>query len=165
MGQEPTFRATQDSELRSCWFEAMARPRIFGRDNMIIGNRFIGNVDIYISCGNATTEQMIAGTAPIDSYARCANNRVIGNRMGSGHIVVGTIAGTTVPDESALNNVLEANTRDSGGNAHTLVDSVNGFSPAQANTTVNPTTSEPFVAAVKLTPSDVGLNAPDPLCD
>jgi poly(beta-D-mannuronate) lyase len=164
LGLEPVFRSTQDSELRSCWFEAMPRPRIYGRDNLIIGNRFIGNVDIFISCGNATTEQVIAGTAPIDSYARCANNRVIGNRMGSGHIVVGTIAGTTVPDESALNNVLEANTRDSGAPAHTLTGTINGFSPGQVNTTVRATTTAAFTPAVKLTATGVGLNAADPLC-
>jgi hypothetical protein len=162
-----SFRTTANSELRSCWFEEGETIRVYGDDNLIIGNRVIGPGNIRISCGNATTDQMAAGTVSIASYARCANNRVIGNRVDTGTILVGgynNSAGNPPPSFSALNNTLEANTCDSGGAAHTLVDTIFGFSPAEVSTTVNETTAEPFTPAIKLTAADVGLIAPDPLC-
>jgi Chondroitinase B len=159
-------RAAAFMEWRSNWIENISSTalHLWGPDNLAIGNRFVGAVDLWVPAGNGNFADVKSGVAPIDTYAPATNNRVIGNRMGSGHILVGTYWSKGTPSVPANNNLLEANTRDSGGNAHALLTEHNGVSPVQTNTTVNATTSEPFTPAVKLTASDVGLNAADPSC-
>jgi hypothetical protein len=171
VGEELTFRTTNDTEVRSCWFENTPTRtiRCFGENHLIIGNRVVGGGDFIIACGNATMAEILSGAEPIDSYARTRNCRIIGNTMGSGRIIVGGYNPSQTPgnpiEYPALNNILQANRRTSGPPAHTLVNTILGFSPAQTGTTVSATTSAPFVPAVRLTSADVGLNAPDPLCD
>jgi chondroitinase B-like protein len=159
-------RAAAFMEWRSNWFENIGSTalHLWGPDNLAIGNRFVGAVDLWVPAGNGNFADVKSGAAPLKTYAPATNNRVIGNRMDSGHILVGAYWSRGTPSVPADNNLLEANTRDSGGDAHTLLVSHNGVSPVQLNTTVNATTSEPFTPAVKLTASDVGLNAADPLC-
>jgi hypothetical protein len=171
VGEELTFRTTNDTEVRSCWFENTPTRtiRCFGENHLIIGNRVVGAGDFIIACGNATMAEILSGAEPIDSYARTRNCRIIGNTMGSGRIIVGGYNQSQTPgnpiEYPALNNILQANTRTSGPPAHTLVNTILGFSPAQTGTTVSGTTSASFVRAVRLTSANVGLNAPDPLCN
>lgn len=160
-------RTCMNNEYRSNWFENIDADGIhmWGKNHLCIGNRFVGAMDTWVPCGVGDQDDVITGAEPIDTYARAEGSRIIGNTMETGHILVGHYwPGTGVPTHSAINNVLEANVRTAGGNAHTLINTINGFSPCQVNTTINASTSEPFTAAVKLTSSDVGLNAADPLC-
>jgi hypothetical protein len=138
---------------------------------LVIGNRFIGAIDAWAPVGNNSYASVVAGTAVPAYYMPATNSRYIGNRFGSGRLRVGEYWSNDTDDPADLpanNNLLEANTRDSEGSdgqpAHLLIASKFGVSPAQTNTTVNGTTTEPFTPAVKLTASDVGLLAPDPLC-
>jgi hypothetical protein len=162
------FRGPGNCEFRSNWFENAREVHGFGPNQLLIGNRFIGSVDFWAPVGNASFADIMADFANLGArYAPATGSRYIGNRFGSGNLRVGDYWGVdTNPgaDLPASNNLLEANTRDSGGNAHVLLASRYGVSPAQTNTTINATTGEPFVAAVKLTSSDVGLLADDPLC-
>ena len=164
------MRTSANCEIRSCWFEGPLRSdplMVRGPNNLVIGNRFIGGLNLGVWAGNASWADILSGAAGIGSYAPATESRIIGNRLGSGHILVGTYWGSdTNPGVSlpADSNLLEENTRDSGGSAGSLISSIHGFSPAQTNTTVNSTTSAPYTPAVKLTSNNVGLEAPDPLC-
>jgi hypothetical protein len=166
------FRGPGNCEIRSCWFENAREIHCFGKNQLIIGNRFIGSIDCWAPCGNVDYDVMLANfsTHPA-GYSAAESSLYVGNRFGSGNLIVGeywstdTQGGSGPASVPAMNNTLEANTRDSGGNVHILLPSKHGVSPAQVNTTINATTNEPFTPAVKLTSSDVGLLAPDPLCD
>jgi hypothetical protein len=163
------FRGPGNCEIRSCWFENAREIHCFGPNHLVIGNRFTGGINCWATVGNASFADIMADFGNLGArYAPTTDSRFIGNRFGSGNLRVGdywnidTNPGASVP---ASNNLLEANTRDSGGNAHVLLASRYAVSPAQINTTINATTAEPYVPAVKLSAADVGLNAPDPLCD
>ena len=159
------FRAGAHQELRSCWFENIDRVMAWQPDSLVIGNRFIGGVDCWVPVGNGSFEDQQSGAVPTNRYEPSTNSRFIGNRFGSGHLQIGQYWGNpfnpppSLPVENAL---LEANTRDSGGNAHEFITTF--VNPPDTGTTINATTDEPFVPAVKLTAADVGLNADDPLC-
>jgi Chondroitinase B len=168
-------RGTGRHEVRSCWFEYPGlSPNIgyqaFGDDNLVIGNRFVGALNLWVPSGVNTASNIVTetpgggGTNTVDDYARSGNGRFIGNRMGSGRILVGQYWDGANAWAPASGNRLEANTRDSGAPAHLLVASAGTLSPAQVNTTVRTTTTATFTRAVKLAASNVGLNAPDPLC-
>jgi hypothetical protein len=145
---------------------------VFGANHLFIGNRMAGGLNVRIGAGNATSAQIASGSAPIGSYARTTNCQIIGNRMGSGRLQIGAYWSVSNPEQAptvpALNNNLFENTRDSGADAHsfdagTLADG----SPRHSGTTFNDPGADPrfdYVPAVKLTPAEVGLAAPDPLC-
>jgi hypothetical protein len=160
------FRGSRHCELRSCWIENCRDTKAWGEDHLVIGNRFIagsnGPGNLWVPAGNGTWESIVAGGVT-DLYRAAKDSKFIGNRFGTGHLQLGEFwANNTSAFLPADNNLLEANTRDSGGNAH---ESHNEHvNPGHINTTINATTSEPFTPAVKLTSSDVGLNAPDTLC-
>jgi Chondroitinase B len=163
-------RSAANCELRSCWFEGSSHEatKWFGPGHLLIGNRLAGNINLWVPCGNGAFADIKAGTVPINRYAPSTNCLIIGNRMGSGNIIVGEFwSNNPAPGASvrANNNSLQANTRDGGGNAHLLLSTKHGLTPPHTNTTVSGSTSQSFVPAVKLTATDVGLNAPDPLCD
>ena len=165
------FRSGAHCEVRSCWWEGIERCMFWSEDNLIIGNRFVGAADAWVPCGNGTWEdQQNDLNFPTNRYEPATNSRFIGNRFGTGHFLVGQYhngaPGDPLPAYPANRNVLEANTRDGGGNAHLLV---NGGAqmplvPGSTNTTIRGTTTTAFVPAVKLTPANVGLAAGDPLC-
>ena len=164
-----SFRTAGNCELRSCWFEGASHEAMkgFGPGHLVIGNRFVGGINLWAPCGNASWANILSGAAPINTYAPTTNGRFIGNRMGSGNIIVGEFwpsnpsPGASFPADS---NLLEANTRDSGGSPEILLSTKFSLTPPHINTTVNSTTTETFTPAVKLTASDVGLPAADPLC-
>jgi hypothetical protein len=143
-------------ECRSNWFEGCVNNsplHVWHDDGLVIGNRFIGGLNFWVAAGT----KYGGITAPVvEGYGASRDGRIIGNRMGSGRIQVGGYwsGDPTVP---ALNNNLHGNTRDAGGDAHQLI------AGRHSGTTFN-ADNEPFVAAVKLAASDVGLAAPDPLC-
>jgi hypothetical protein len=150
-------RTSNNSLIKSCWFEDIrasgnAGLSIKGDNHLIVGNRFIGNVNCWISAGNGTADD-VAGDIIVHPAAR--NNQIVGNRMGSGFIEVGKFSGTN--SAPAEDNNLFANTRDSGGNAYTL-------DPTWSTGTTFNDPGLSFTPAVKLTSTEVGLNAPDPLC-
>jgi Chondroitinase B len=156
-------------EFRSNWFEGASHEvaKCWADNHLWIGNRFVGDIDLWVACGNASWEDLKDGTAPLDSYNPATNCEFIGNRFGSGHLRLGVFwsgctAGGQVADLPADNNLLAANTRDSGGAAHEEVTTC--LATSHTNTTISGTTEESFVPAVKLTAADVGLNAADPLC-
>ena len=152
-----SFRTTRDSELRSCWFERMSGTclNVFGPDHLVIGNRFVDGLSMRVAAGNGAWADMVSGAAPIETYAPATNCRIIGNTFEAGRMNVGGYWGTQNQTLPADGNLIEATTPPSA------VNLVSGW---ESNTTVNPTTTEPYETAVKLTPSDVGLDAPDPLC-
>jgi Chondroitinase B len=178
------FRGAFDCELRSCWIEDMARNptavRIFGDNQLIIGNRLVGADGILAANGLITPAEFISGAFDSDRYVACTNCKFIGNRFESGQITFGWgLSGTcNIPtnageddfvDEPVRNALLEANTRDDGGSIFTV--DTQCVNPAHVNTTINSTTSESYTPAVKIpvptgNPStdQVGLVAPDPLC-
>jgi hypothetical protein len=149
------FRQADNGEVRSCWFENMGGSAAFngwGRNHLIIGNRFVGKLNMRAApAGNAMAEEQIAG-AP-GRYSRADGNRIIGNVMDAGAIEVGTYWPNSDPrNRPAINNNLWNNT------GAVVLDPT-----WQTGTTFNED-NEPYVPATKLTPADVGLNAPDPLC-
>ena len=159
------FRSGAHCVVRSCWWENTEDPHFWSEDNLVIGNRFIGTLNAWVPCGNGSWEGQQDGSLPTNRYEPATNSRFIGNRFGSGHLQLGKYWNNFDPADTFLpanNNLLEANTRDSGGNAHEFITVP--LNPGHTNTTINATTAEPFVPAVKLTATDVGLNAPDPLC-
>jgi hypothetical protein len=162
---EVTFRTTRDTELRSCWFEGGDNIRVMGDDNLVIGNKVVGPDIMYIRAGNATTQEAIALSEPdgIGVYARCARNLVVGNVMDTGRIEVGFYPDAGIR-QSAIDNVLEANSRLAGEPHYILHTTQFGFTPAQERTTIRTTTSHPYEAPVKLLPSQVGLMVPDQYC-
>ena len=153
-------RTAPGLEVRSNWFEGTKSIplNVFARDGLVIGNRFMGALDCVVGAGNyywADTgwqDRIKAG------YPAADGRRVIGNRMGSGHIIVGGFwSGVKPPAVPARDVNLWGNTRDAGGDAHELLPD------RQVGTTFK-RDNEPFEPAVKLTPKDVGMSAPDPLC-
>lgn len=155
MGHYLQPRTGNNCEFRSNWFEAMPSHclNIWGDDHLVIGNRFVGNLNMRIGSGNATSDELIAGTVSVNSYACSRNGRFIGNVMGTGAILVGGYWSGDDNDEPAQDNNLYENT----GTVPLVPDKETG-------TTFN-VDNEPYTPAVKLTPADVGLSAPDPLCD
>jgi hypothetical protein len=152
-----SFRKTRDSELRSCWFERMSGTclNVFGPDHLVIGNRFVGGLNMRVAAGDGAWADVVSGARFEGTYAPATNCRIIGNTFETGRMHVGgywSIQTQTLP---AQGNVIEATSPPSA---------VNLISGWETDTTVNPTTTEPYEVAVKLTPSDVGLNAPGPLC-
>jgi hypothetical protein len=169
-----SFRTGDNGEIRSCWFETTRNPsfNLFGANHLFIGNRCAGALNVRVAAGNATSAQVAAGTVAIGAYARSDSCQIIGNRMGSGRLQIGGYWSVSNPEQAptvpALNNNLFENTRDSGADAHsfdagTLADG----SPRHSGTSFNDPGADSrfdYVPAVKLTASDVGLSAPDPLC-
>ena len=151
-------RQGQGLEVRSCWFENMSSGALkmwddsgisLGLKPLAIGNRFVGGHDLWIGAGNGNlTGQPF--------YHASIGGRYVGNHLESGRILVGAMWSDEPTVVNAQDNILEANIRASGGNAHQLV--------AATGTIINPTTVEPFTPAIKLNLGDVGLGAPDPLC-
>jgi hypothetical protein len=143
-------------EVRSCWFEGCAsNPLKCWDDNavpgvspLVIGNRVVGS-GMWIGSGTATT-----GGPNSDNggrgYHASIGGRYIGNRV-DGQIVVGQMWSNDVDVVPAQNNNLYQNT------GTEVIENATG--------TTHNVDNEPYVAAVKLTSSDVGLNAADPLCD
>jgi hypothetical protein len=128
---------------------------VFGPDHLVIGNRFVDGLSMRVAAGNGAWADMVSGAAPIETYAPATNCRIIGNTFEAGRMSVGGYWSTQNQTLPADGNVIEATSPPSA---------VNLIPAWETNTTVNSTTTEPYVAAVKLTPSDVGLNAPGPLC-
>jgi hypothetical protein len=165
------FRGSRHQELRSCWIENCRDTKAWGEDQLVIGNRIIAGPNgrnLWAPCGNGTWESIVAGGVT-DLYRAAKDSIFIGNRFSpgpstpAGFLQLGEFwANNTSAFLPADNNLLEANTRDGGGNAHEIHNE--HVNPGHTGTTINSTTNEPFTPAVKLTSSDVGLNAPDPLC-
>jgi hypothetical protein len=108
-----------------------------------------------VAAGDGAWADVVSGARFEGTYAPATNCRIIGNTFETGRMHVGgywSIQTQTLP---AQGNVIEATSPPSA---------VNLISGWETDTTVNPTTTEPYEVAVKLTPSDVGLNAPGPLC-
>ncbi len=154
-GHYISTRHGNNCTIRSNWFEGMAGRcfNLFGENHLFIGNRVIGGLSVRIPAGKATTAEITGGAEPIVEYVRSFQCRVIGNRMGSGYLEVGGYWGSGGQSLPAMDNNLYNNTRDSGGNAYTLIA---GW---EQGTTFN-VDNEPYEAAVKLTASEVGLDAP-----
>jgi hypothetical protein len=152
-----SFRTTRDSELRSCWFEGMKNSclNVFGPDHLVIGNRFVGGLSIRVAAGDGAWADRMSGAAPKGTYAPATNCRIIGNTFGTGRMNVGGYWSKQNPTLPANGNLIEATHPPSA---------VKRITAWEVNTTVNSTSAEPYEAAVRLTPSDVGLNAPDPQC-
>jgi hypothetical protein len=83
--------------------------------------------------------------------------------MDTGRIEVGFYPDAGIR-QSAIDNVLEANSRLAGEPHYILHTTQFGFTPAQERTTIRTTTSHPYEAPVKLLPSQVGLMVPDQYC-
>ena len=155
VGLYTQFRQGHFGEIRSCWWENVggsAAVNCWGKGHLIIGNRFIGNLKMRAAPAGSTTleKQLVQFTS---DYARADGNRIIGNVMDTGAIEVGTYWPNADPrDEPAINNNLWNNT------GTTVLD------PTWQTGTAFNEDNEPYVPATKLTPADVGLNAPDPLC-
>ena len=172
-----SFRTGDNGEIRSCWFERTKSPafNIFGSNHLFIGNRFVGRLNVRIGPGDAPSAQVAAGTVGLDAYAHSGSCQIIGNRMGSGRLQIGGYWSVdperpnTFPTSPALNNNLFENTRDVGGDAHSFDDGTlaDGDRRHAGTTFKDPGADSQFdyLPAVKLTDSDVGLAAPDPLCE
>jgi hypothetical protein len=159
------FRTGAHFEVRSCWFEALEDLHLWSEDNLFIGNRLVGGLNAWVPCGNGSWVDQQSGAVPTNRYEPSTNSTFIGNRLGTGRLQVGAFwpnNANPVASLPARNTLLEANTRDGGGNAHEFINTF--VNPGHVNTTVRTTTNQPFVAAVKLTAADVGLLADDPLC-
>ncbi len=159
IGEYLEFRAAGNGEIRSCWFENNGGAiKAFGPNHLIIGNRFV-NEDLWIASGNGDWENDRLSGNNIGRYAPATNNLVVGNQFDGNSVmhVGGYWPGGTTPPQSvpADGNTIEATTPESA----VVLDPT-----SQTDTTVNPTTTVPYTSAVKLTASDVGLNALDPLC-
>jgi hypothetical protein len=155
-------RAGGGWEVRSCWFEGLSRTSCLqcwddfeageesgpGRQ-LVIGNRLVGSHQLWIGAGNENGIETADGLPAPAPYHRSRLGRFIGNIVGGG-IHVGAMWSNQDNVHPALNNNLSNNTG--------TVINVN-----QQGTTFNPD-NESFTPAVKLTPSDVGMEAPDPLC-
>jgi hypothetical protein len=147
------MRKGNNCEFRSNWFENVSsRPiGIFGDNHLVIGNRIVGAGNTMWIC-SGDEPALACNTA---GYAPATNCRVIGNIV-DGDLDVGRHFDGLTKTDPAENNMIEAHT----GTIDTSTDSA-----WHTGTVTNPTASEPYVAAVKLTATDVGLNAADPLCD
>ena len=146
-------RMAENMEMRSNWFEGTTSEpvHIFGR-GLLIGNRFMGALKCWIAPGDFYWR----GKVDV-GYVASDGSRAIGNRMGSGYIQVGGYWSTRKAKVPARKTNLWGNTRDAGGDAYQLLDG------RHVETTFRKD-DEPYKPAVKLTPADVGLAAPDPLC-
>jgi hypothetical protein len=153
-----------DMTVRSCWFEGPKSDTLrVGSDNaLIIGNRFVGGQIIGVMAGTHTWSEIIAlGSPPANAYSAARWARIIGNVLDTGTIQVGRQVGSLTMNHPASGAVLQANTRNGApattSNGVIYVD--------QTDTTISALTAESFTPAVKLTPADVGLFAPDPACE
>jgi Chondroitinase B len=149
-------------EYRSKWWENVDPTKAWSEDSLWIGNRFIGGEPLWVPAGSGSWEDQQSGAVPSDRYEPATNSRFIGNRFGSGRLQLGQYWNNGSLTLPANNILLEANTRDSGGNAHEFITTF--LNPGATNVTVNTTTNEPFTPAVKLTANEVGVNPPGPLC-
>jgi Concanavalin A-like lectin/glucanases superfamily/Bacterial Ig domain/Chondroitinase B len=163
------LRSAFYGDIISCWFENIdGGIKPWGPQHKIHGNRFIGGMNLWCPIGNAEYQWMI-DNGPQARYANCTDSTFIGNRLDTGHITVGNFwSGAANPpvEFPADNCLIEENTRDAGSPVVTFQNgnANNPLNPGWTNITVNPTTSISYTPAVKLTSSDVGLNAPDPFC-
>jgi hypothetical protein len=139
-------------ELRSNWFENVnSHPlKVFGEGHLIIGNRCVGGT-LWVCSGNEPSLNCTSG-----GYAPAVDCRIVGNIVDN-DIDVGRLYSDLTKSADAVGNILEGNM---AGNIDLTTDA-----SWHSGTVVNPTTSEQYVAAVKLTAADVGLAAGDPLCD
>jgi hypothetical protein len=148
------------NEVRSCWFENMAHHclNIWGDEHLVIGNRLVGGSSMRVGAGSTDWDAMMAA-APVTisgGYGAARRCQVIGTTLDSGTIDVGGYWSTSTPSVTAQDNIIEATSPPAAVN---LIDG------RQEGTIVTPTTDQPFVPAVKLTPADVGPAAPDPHCN
>ena len=159
-------RNGHDWEVRSCWFEGGRNPtlQVMSDNGLIIGNRFFGGENLALFAGTRTrTETLAQGSQGGGNYDTCRGARVIGNVLGTGQIQVGSYWNNETPTVRAQSNLLAANIRNGG--AATTGNGVNLI--FETGTTVQSAVPAgfDFIPAVKLTPADVGLEAPDPMCD
>jgi hypothetical protein len=153
-----------DMTIRSCWFEGGRNPTLQAMsDNLlVIGNHFFGSQNCDIFAGNYTWDEIVAlGTPPSTAYSVARNPRVIGNILDTGSIRLGQFWSNLTAVHRVSNAVLEANSR--GGASATTSNGVSML--FETGTTIRATTEESYTPAVKLVPGDVGLFAPDAVCE
>jgi hypothetical protein len=150
-------RTASHNEVRSCWFENMKNNalNIWGDDHLVIGNRFVGDMHMRVGAGDGVWDDTLSG-GPIGIYAAARKNRIIGNSFDTGTMDVGGYWSGSTPTVPAQDNIIEATSPASA---------INLLPGRETGTVIKPTSNEPYVAAVKLTPADVGVDAPDPLCN
>lgn len=151
-------RYASNNEVRSCWFESMATRclNIWGDNHLVIGNRFVGNMHMRVGAGTADWDAALANKpGGAGGYNAARNCKIVGNKLDTGKIEVGGYWSSSTPTVPAQNNTIEATS------PATAVALIPG---RETGTVVKSTTSESYVPAVKLTPTDVGLAAVDPLC-
>ncbi|MEM7021229.1 MAG: LamG-like jellyroll fold domain-containing protein [Pseudomonadota bacterium] len=145
-------------EVRSCWFTDDLKTQyldVHGRGHLIVGNRFEGNTSMRIHAGNISYAEQAALPSVGGQYCAALDVLAVGNKFtGTGKLIVGGSYSSVSITDNAMNTRVEA----------TEPASAVDLSTNEDNTVISPTTTTSFVPAVKLTPSDVGLNVPDPLC-
>lgn len=178
LGMYLQLRHTNNSEVRSNWFESMNSSvalAVAGDDHLVIGNRFVGAMRMRVQSGTGTNTRVLAGTDPINIHPRAEGCQIIGNQIGStGTILIGGFWSSPTPSFAALDNNLFDNTKDGGGDAHSFDSgSLEGGGARHSGTTFNDPGADPeydYVAAVKIplptlaATDEVGMFAPDPKC-
>jgi Concanavalin A-like lectin/glucanases superfamily/Bacterial Ig domain len=140
-------------EVRSNWFQSMTGAPLKSWDDnavpgvfpLVIGNRLVSG-DLWVGAGTRTDENAT------NAYHASIGGKYIGNVMSNGSIRVGEMWSNQPNNIAAQNNTLYQNTA-SGGEV--IIN---------ATGTTHNVDNQPYVAAVKLTSSDVGPLASDPLC-
>jgi hypothetical protein len=144
-----SLRGGWHCQVVSVWFENIGGSsggfNAWGPDHYIAGCRFASSAARVAPGGDTTLDARIAGGA---GYPHALDTQIIGC---VGNFSVGTIWNNRTPaDFPATNTRIEACTGTITFGEHT-------------GTTQSETADEPFTAAVKLTSSDVGMAADDPL--
>ena len=180
-------RSGKAFEIRSCWFEGNSNAGNFVKstsdDALVIGNVFKGGHNLNLTAGNEyfSTNPTLVG---IGAYFPARRTRVIGNQFDSGQIILGEdfsgpqsqvpwvlpTVNVNICPVGANNNaamLAGANIRASGVPVHRVTTAPEGSGATgttfnASNPVVRP--DEAFEPAEKLTTSDVGMGAPDPLC-
>jgi hypothetical protein len=155
-GMYLSFRQSFHAQLTSSWFENMSGSsgglNFFGKWNYGAGNHFQGVTPRIAPAGTNTTDDSIAGNGVGGIYANADGAELIGNTAsgtGSG-FAIGTLFSNQTINEAAKDTRMEANT------GSITLGTETGTSQVE-------TSDEPFTAPVKLTPSDAGMAAADPL--
>ena len=170
-------RQAKDFEIRSCWFDGNQANfvRIASDNALVIGNRFKGNQNLCILSG---TQYYVDGSGGGNPAAR--NARIIGNKFDDGQIRIGhEFQGPSAHAERWDTPVLNANICPAGSvgeniktraGAITVEPDLPVGGRGAVGTTRNPSNpiarpDEAFEPAEEpLTPAQVGMDAPDPLC-
>lgn len=156
-------RQGNNCTVRSCWFETGKNPTliVLSENPVVIGNRFVGQ-DLSVAAGTTTWQKVIANGKPEALwYSAAWDALIVGNVVDSDRqIIVGDQIGSLTMTDRALRARLEANRRANGS----PVANGNGVRlDFETGTTISPTTIYAYTPAVKLTPTQVGLNAPPDL--